>query len=386
MRSIIAIIAVLLVAPVLAQPTVSREQVGEHEWVVLDNGLVRVAVNPAEHARIEAFRHLPTGVDLMKRHLVTEKREPLLPVRRLEELGGAEDHFWGAVVQWKVTDTRLLRAEVVEGAAVVETEGDHNGVTVRRRLTLRPDTVVVDVHTTLTNAADKPVTHSYWFHTTPEISRRDWAQPADWRVPDEPELTVAPVTDKPGRLGREQPLVPGPGTVVVDTSSYNTFFAPAQPWFAKWDRALGFSFVVDFRMQDMLPDGALFATRVRGAWPGRNSLEVVTGTRSLKPGETQEVPLRFMALPDSGTPLAVSPSWALSLAGDGYRLHALRGMAAGTAEVVAADGTVTATCAIPALSAGKWHDLKVPAELAPTEVRVNTQDTVETLPLCMPVK
>lgn len=386
MRSIIAVIALLLVAPVLAQPTVSRERVGEHEWVVLDNGLVRVAVNPAEHARIEALRYLPSGVDLIKRHLVTEKREPLLPVRRLEELGGAEDHFWGAVVQWKVKNTRLLRAEVVEGAAVVETEGDHNGVTVRRRLALQPDTVVVDVRTTLTNAAEKAVTHSYWFHTTPEISRRDWAQPADWRVPDEPELTVAAVTDQPGRLGRGQPLYPGPGTVVVDTSSYNTFFAPAQPWFAKWDRALGFSFIVDFRMPDMLPDGALFATRVRGAWPGRNTLEVVTGTRTLKPGETQEVPLRFMALPDSGTPLAVSASWALSLVEDGYRLHALRGMASSTAEVLAAGGSVAATCAIPALSAGGYHDLKLAAGLSPAQARVKTQDIVETLTLCMPVK
>ncbi|NLX97120.1 MAG: hypothetical protein GXY83_13180 [Rhodopirellula sp.] len=366
-----------------AQSSVSRQTIDGQEWIILDNGLLRLAVNPADRARLEALRYLPGAVELVKRNRVVHEREPLLPPRRQEIPGGAEDHFWGNVVQWKVDNTRLVRA--VDGPSpLVETEGDHRGVVVRRTIALQPDSLVVDIHVALTNATAKAVTHSYWFHALPEISRRDWAQQADWRLPDEPERTVVAVTDTPGLLGRGELLAAGKGVVDMETSSYNTFFAPSQPWMSKWDRGLGFNLAVAFRMEDLLPEGLLFANRTHDDWPGKNSLEVVFGTRTLPPGSTHEYPLRIIALPESGLLLGLSPSWAVTREASGLNLHALRRNPASTVEVVDRSGRTASRFSVLALAPGARHTLDLPEQSMPAQLQFTTSQDSETLAIMPP--
>ena len=377
-----AIVAALSV-PAPAQSSLSRQTVDGQEWIVLENGLLRLAVNPADRARLEALRYLPGGVDLIKRHRVVEHRGPLLPPRREEIAGGAEDHFWGNVVDWKVDHTRLVRA--VDGPSpLVETEGDHRGVTVRRTIALEPDCLVADVHVALTNTTAKPVTHSYWFHALPEISRRDWAEQADWRLPDEAERTVVPITDTPGRLGRGQLLAVGKGVVDMETSSYNTFFAPAQPWMAKWDRGLSFNLAVAFRMEDLLSEGLLFANRTHDDWPGKNSLEVVFGTRTLPPGATHHYHLRIVALPQSGLVLGLSSSWAVSREASRLSLHSLRRNLAATVEVIDGAGRTAARLSVPALAPGGRHALDPSMEQMPAALCLTTPQGGETLSIVPP--
>ena len=386
LTAVMLLVSLAIARQVDAQPTVTREVTDGQEWVILDNGLLRLAVNPAERARIEALRHLPGGMELLKRNIQQESREPLLPVHRREVEGGAEDHFWGMVVQWKVNETRIVRAEVEQGAGVIETEGDHHGVRVRRTVTLPPDSLAVDIRVELFNATQERAVRSYWFHVLPEITRRGWAQEADWRVPDAADLTVVPQAElPPGTRARGQELWPEHGTVAVETAAFNTFFLPAQPWMAKWDPRASYALAVDFDRQDFRPDGLLFAGRLARPWPGRNSLEVVFGTRTLQPGKGTAYPLRLVVVPGSGKPLAFSASWALSQGPETFVLHALRPRPASFVEVVADNGTVAARLDIPALLPGERHGLDLPGDLFPAELRLVGIGATETLVLCHPL-
>ncbi len=289
-------------------------------------------------------------------------------------------------MQWKVNETHLLRAEVQDGAGVIETEGDHNGVRVRRSMTLQPDSLVVDINVELFNTTEEPAIRSYWFHALPEITRRGWAQEADWRVPDTTDLTVVPqATVPPDTLVRGQQLWPEHGTLAVETSSYNTFFMPAQPWMAKWDPRLSYALGADFQLDDLKPDGLLFASRLARTWPGRNTLEVVFGTKTLQPGESVVYPLRLIVVPGSGKPLAFSASWALSQTAGTFALHALRPRQASSLEVIAEDGAVAAKLDIPSLAPGERYVLSLPEGIVPHELRIKANDTAETLTLVHPL-
>lgn len=353
--------------------TIEESTSGENALLVMNNGLVEVRINPRGYGRIEAIRHLPSRVDYLKQAKLEVYKDLLLPTITRDVPGGISDWLWGQMPNRpNPMPYEVLERRCSNDCAIVRLRGSWPPWQIDRTVTLRAESLGVDCDVKLTNLSDAPADLGYWFHTCPQVIKRDSVDQPVELLGETADWVNIPVIDT-----KRTKHTYGKLTGVFDTApgiyfelprNEGTSFAPADGWLARYDPNEKHALLITCKLDDLKPNGMFNVWHGGVAANYVSSAEIVFGKRVVKAGQSEHYRLRLVTVPDCGKIVAVGDGFVVSVPAGApaekvIRLHVIDApRSALRVEMIDAKGRVGASRDIASSRAGDHIDVPLAGE------------------------